>query len=167
MGYPYGDDSAFASGGRVTPSAFGHRVGLVTAEQAKRLFGIDLTEDQLTDPKFTDIVNKAQELVDKLKSTLQAIEAEKAANQLPQEPEATVSGNRIVTFTKKYDGSRCYHYVAIRPHGKKGWTISGRSAMGTDVPWAKLIQFIQKDERNPKDMLSTLRVLNPGGYIVP
>lgn len=166
MGYPYAEDSSsmnyFVSDGSDRPAAFGVPI---SKDQLGKILGVDLTRDQLTDPKFVKVAQKAQELADELKSTLKAIEDEKAAQNLPSEPKPEANGNRYVTFTKKYDGSRCYHYVAIRPHGKTGWTISGRTAMGTDVPWAKLLEFIQKDERDPKAMLMTLRTMSTGSYL--
>lgn len=177
MGYPYNNDSAsmggmFASGGQTKREYFmsdGAGVAAfgvpISAEQAGKLLGIDLSDDQLKDPKFARVVRQAKALADELKSILKAIEKEKADKELPAEPERTTGMNRIITFTKKYNGSQCYHYVAIRPHGKKGWTISGRPSMGTDVPWSKLLEFVQKDELDPKRALTTILTLQPGKYL--
>lgn len=163
MGYPYNDNgSIFDNGGQ--SKAYGMVSGLITPEQVEKLLGVKLTKSQLRDPKFSGVVARLRAVADETEKLLKEIEN----SGIPEEPKGSYAsgGNVMIAFTKKYSGSQCYHYLAIKPHGKDAWTITGRPSMGTNVSWEKLVEFIKKDETDPEAALFTLRTLRLGDRLV-
>lgn len=70
----------------------------------------------------------------------------------------------VVTFTKRFNGSRAYRYAAIRT--ERGWSITGRTTM-TNISWRQVLQFVVVDESNPELAKKSLHLATEWVRIVP
>ena len=70
----------------------------------------------------------------------------------------------VVTFVKRFTGSKRYHYAAI--HTDRGWAVTGRTTM-TRLNWRQVLQFVIVDEGNPELAKKSLHIATEWLRVVP
>lgn len=111
------------------------------------------------------LIDESVKLTERLSAVL--AELDKTDYPLPLEPgrhENTrlVRGSaRFVTFVKKFNGNTAYTYVAVRPPNTGNWTMTQRNARAESMSWDKLLEFVQRDERDPRAAIASIRQLTP------
>lgn len=77
------------------------------------------------------------------------------ASEAPSDPGA-LNGFAMVTFVKKFNGTKPYTYAAIQPVGTRAWTVTGREKL-VMVPWSRVIDFIRSDEDDANGAFDSIR----------